>query len=47
MLEGLKGGLQPGAHFPATLTFAHAGRVKIDVQVRAGPMTPAGGMTMR
>jgi copper(I)-binding protein len=47
MLEGLKTGLQPGAHFPATLTFAHAGQVRIEVQVQAGPMAPGGGMTMR
>jgi copper(I)-binding protein len=47
MLEGLKGGLQAGAHFPATLTFAHAGRVKIKVQVRPGGMGPGGGMKMR
>jgi copper(I)-binding protein len=46
MLEGLKRGLQPGARFPATLTFAHAGRLRIEVQVQAGPTTP-GGMTMR
>jgi len=46
MLEGLKRGLAPGAHFPATLTFAHAGRVTIEVQVQAGPMA-SGGMTMR
>jgi copper(I)-binding protein len=46
MLEGLKGSLQPGARFPATLTFAHAGQIRIEVQVRAGPMA-TGGMTMR
>jgi len=46
MLEGLKGALQPGARFPATLTFAHAGRLRIEVQVRAGPIA-AGGMNMR
>jgi copper(I)-binding protein len=38
MLEGLKRGLQPGARFPATLIFAHAGPLKIEVQVQAGPM---------
>jgi copper(I)-binding protein len=47
MLEGLKGGLQAGARFPAILTFAHAGRVRIEVQVRPGPMAGGGGMTMR
>jgi len=47
MLEGLKGGLQAGAHFPATLTFAHAGRVRIEVQVQAGPMAPGPAMKMR
>jgi len=47
MLEGLKGGLKAGAHFPATLTFAHAGQVRIEVQVQAGSMGPGGGMTMR
>jgi len=41
MLEGLKGGLQAGARFPATLTFAHAGQIRIEVQVRAGPPGPA------
>jgi copper(I)-binding protein len=40
MLEGLKRGLQTGARFPATLTFAHAGRLRIEVQVQAGPMAP-------
>jgi copper(I)-binding protein len=45
MLEGLKGGLRAGSRFPATLTFAHAGRVTIEVQVQAGPMA-SGGMTM-
>jgi len=44
MLEGLKGGLKPGAQFPATLIFAHAGRVRIEVQVGA---MAGGGMTMR
>jgi len=47
MLEGLKGGLQAGARFPATLTFAHAGRLRIEVQVQSGPMAPSGGMKMR
>jgi copper(I)-binding protein len=47
MLEGLKGGLQAGACFPATLTFAHAGRLRIEVQVQAGPAAPGGGMNMR
>jgi copper(I)-binding protein len=47
MLEGLKGGLQAGARFPAILTFAHAGRVRIEVQVRPGPMAGGGGMQMR
>jgi copper(I)-binding protein len=47
MLEGLKGGLRAGAHFPATLTFAHAGQVKIEVSVQAGAMAPGGGMKMR
>jgi copper(I)-binding protein len=28
MLEGLKGGLQAGTRFPATLTFAHAGKMR-------------------
>jgi copper(I)-binding protein len=46
MLDGLKGGLQPGARFPATLTFAHAGAVKIEVQVRAGA-TAGGGAAMK
>jgi copper(I)-binding protein len=47
MLEGLKGGLKLGARFPATLTFAHAGRVRIEVQVQAGSTAPAMNMTMR
>jgi copper(I)-binding protein len=47
MLEGLRRGLDPGTHFPATLTFAHAGQVNIEVQVRAAPMAAGGGMTMR
>jgi copper(I)-binding protein len=46
MLEGLKSGLAAGARFPATLTFAHAGRVRIEVQVRAGAMAPD-AMAMR
>ena len=46
MLEGLKGGLALGRRFPVTLTFAHAGQVKVEVQVQTGP-TPAGGMNMR
>jgi copper(I)-binding protein len=47
MLEGLKGGLRAGTYFPATLTFAHAGQVRIEVQVRAGPMAGGAGMKMR
>jgi copper(I)-binding protein len=47
MLEGLKSGLQPGARFPATLTFAHAGPLRIEVQVRAGPPAPGAMMPMR
>jgi len=47
MLEGLRGGLQAGSHFPATLTFAHAGQVRIEVQVQAGPMAGGGAMVMR
>lgn len=46
MLEGLKRGLQAGAHFPATLRFAHAGAERVEVQVRSGPPAMA-GMTMR
>jgi len=46
MLEGLKGALQPGAHFPATLTFVHAGKVRVEVQVRVGPLAPGDGMIM-
>jgi periplasmic copper chaperone A len=37
MMMGLKGGLAAGSRFPATLIFAHAGAVKIEVQVRATP----------
>jgi hypothetical protein len=37
MMMGLKGGLSAGSSFPATLVFAHAGAVKITVQVRATP----------
>ncbi len=47
MLEGLKRGLQPGARFPAILTFARAGQLRIEVQVQTRPMAPGGGMTMR
>lgn len=37
MMMGLKGGLKAGTSFPATLRFAHAGAVKLTVQVRATP----------
>ncbi|MGC1300759.1 MAG: copper chaperone PCu(A)C [Caulobacteraceae bacterium] len=37
MMMGLKGGLSAGSSFPASLVFAHAGAVKITVQVRATP----------
>ena len=35
MLMGLKQGLKPGARFPATLQFAHAGKLQVQVQVRS------------
>lgn len=37
MMMGLKGGLAAGSSFPATLRFAHAGEVRVTVQVRATP----------
>jgi copper(I)-binding protein len=46
MLEGLKGALKPGARFPATLTFAHAGRLRIEVQVKSNSAPPASPMKM-
>jgi periplasmic copper chaperone A len=35
MMMGLKGGLAAGSSFPAVLRFAHAGEVRVTVQVRA------------
>ncbi len=37
MMMGLKGGLAAGSRFPATLRFAHAGAVRVSVEVRATP----------
>jgi hypothetical protein len=37
MLEHLKRPLTPGAQVPAILTFARAGRVRVQLQIGAGP----------
>ena len=47
MLVGLKRGLAAGAHFPATLTFAHAPPQTVEVTVRDTPLEPPmAGMKM-
>ncbi len=47
MLEGLKRPLVSGQRAPLTLTFAHAGPVKIELEVRDGPPAPPmAGMKM-
>ncbi len=48
MLVGLKSGLNAGAHFGATLNFAHSPPAKIEVTVRAvAPEPSMTGMRMR
>jgi copper(I)-binding protein len=47
MLEGLKQGLAVGARFPLTLTFQHAGPMRVEVEVRAAaPKGSTAGMKM-
>ena len=47
MLEGLKHPLAAGQHAPVTLTFAHAGPLKVELEVRDGaPAAPMAGMKM-
>jgi copper(I)-binding protein len=47
MLIGLTQGLTVGASFPVTLRFAHAGVVRVKVQVRAAPPEPMNMPGMR
>lgn len=44
MLMSLKRDLKPGDRFPLTVTFAHAGPLRVTVEVRATPPAPAEAM---
>jgi periplasmic copper chaperone A len=47
MFMGLKQSLEDGKSFPMTLTFAKAGKIKVDVKVEKPGADSAGGMDMQ